>query len=108
MSCFLLISLRDCLTMVAVMGKGPRELLSPQAKFSASPGDPWVVSLDRVSGFPSKLRSELQVGRASPHHVMPRNSFLHTCAWTFPLLRIPSLSHVSALFQAPNLMSFSS
>lgn len=55
---------------VAVMGKGPHELLSPQAKFSASHGDPWVVSLDRVFGFPSKLNSELQVGQSSCH-VMP-------------------------------------
>jgi hypothetical protein len=54
MSCFLLISALDCFTMVAVVGRGPCELFSPQGKFSVSHGVSWVGSLDRVSGFPPK------------------------------------------------------
>lgn len=52
MSCFLLISVLDCFTVVAVVGRGPCELFSPQGKFSVSHGDSWVGSLDTVSGFP--------------------------------------------------------
>lgn len=40
MSCFLLVSVFDCFMMMAVMGRGPHELFSPQGKFSVRHRDP--------------------------------------------------------------------
>lgn len=78
MSCFLPISALDCFTVVAVVGRGPYELFSPQGKFSVSHGDFWVESLDRVPEFPPKQDLGLQVGQ-SPLSTCHRYLFLHTC-----------------------------
>ena len=95
MSCFLLISILDCFMMVAVMGRGPHELLSPQAKFSVSHeepwgalkshGDPWRVSLGPQISTQTKLRAPggpvfLPCHAMSCHEYL----FFYTCTCTFP------------------------
>ena len=91
--------------VVVVMGKRPRELLSPQGKFSLSHGDPWVTSLDRVAGFLSKQNLELRVGLSSLPSYMPQ-IFLSLHLYTyFSSNKNASLSHISFLFRASDPMS---
>lgn len=95
----------DGFMVVAVMGKRPRELLSPQGKFSLSHGDPWVTSLDRVAGFLSKQNLELRVGISSLPSYMPQ-IFLSLHLYTyFSSNKNASLSHISFLFRASDPMS---
>lgn len=95
----------DGFMVVAVTGKRPRELLSPQGKFSLSHGDPWVTSLDRLAGFLSKQNLELQVGISSLPSYMPQILLsLHLYTY-FSSNKNASPSHISFLFRASDPMS---
>lgn len=95
----------DGFLVVAVMGKRPCELLSPQGKFSLSHGDPWVTSLDRAAGFLSKQNLELQVGISSLPSYMPQIPLsLHLYTY-FSSNKNASLSHISFLSHSSDPMS---
>lgn len=77
--------------------KAPWVAFSTRKVFSIH-GDPWVVCLDRVSGFLSKKNSGLQVGASClPPHIpqILLSVHLHTCFFS---KENASLSHISLSF----------
>lgn len=107
MSCILLISTLDCFMMVAVMGKRPHEVLSPQGTFS----EPWR-SLSSVSGqcfwvfFQTKLRAAGGLISSFPPQMPWILHFLHLYkmfSWNENTLSIATI-FLSAKLQIPGLL----